>query len=46
MDYYITIMVIVKKEGVILEPTKLEFENQAVLNPASSTAGKHPAHVL
>lgn len=34
MDYYITIMVIVKKEGVILEPTKLEFENQAVLNPA------------
>jgi len=27
-------MVIVKKEGVILEPTELEFENQAVLNPA------------
>lgn len=27
-------MVIVKKEGVILEATGLEFENQAVLNPA------------
>ncbi|MBU3942344.1 MAG: hypothetical protein KKF74_05515, partial [Nanoarchaeota archaeon] len=27
-------MVIVKKEGVILESTELEFENQAVLNPA------------
>ena len=27
-------MIIVKKEGVILESTELEFENQAVLNPA------------
>ncbi|MBU1199812.1 MAG: winged helix-turn-helix domain-containing protein [Nanoarchaeota archaeon] len=27
-------MVMVKKEGVILEPTDLEFENQGVLNPA------------
>lgn len=27
-------MVVVKKEGVILEVTDLEFENQAVLNPA------------
>jgi len=27
-------MVTVKKEGVVLEPTELEFESQAVLNPA------------
>ena len=26
-------MTMVKKEGVILEPTELEFENQGVLNP-------------
>ena len=29
----------VKKEGVILEPTNLEFENQAVLNPAAIKVG-------
>ena len=27
-------MVFVKKEGIILEPTNIEFENQGVLNPA------------
>ena len=34
-------MVKVKKEGIILEPTKLEFENQAVLNPAVIKAGDY-----
>ena len=32
-------MVHIKKEGIILEPTKLEFENQAVLNPACIKIG-------
>lgn len=32
-------MVLVKKEGVILESTDLEFENQAVLNPACIQVG-------
>lgn len=32
-------MIEVKKEGVILEPTNLEFENQAVLNPACVQKG-------
>jgi len=32
-------MVTVKKEGVILEPTELEFENHAVLNPACIKEG-------
>ncbi|GAG87897.1 unnamed protein product, partial [marine sediment metagenome] len=26
-------MVVIKREGVLLEATDLEFENQAVLNP-------------
>ncbi|MBU1178512.1 pesticidal protein Cry7Aa [Patescibacteria group bacterium] len=33
-------MVFVKKEGVILEATESEFENQAVLNPACVQEGK------
>jgi predicted GH43/DUF377 family glycosyl hydrolase len=28
-------MIVVKKEGIILEKTELEFENEAVLNPAA-----------
>ena len=32
--YFLCSMESVKKEGVILKPTNLEFENQAVLNPA------------
>ncbi|MBN2422879.1 winged helix-turn-helix domain-containing protein [Candidatus Woesearchaeota archaeon] len=32
-------MVFVKKEGIILEPTGLEFENQGVLNPACIQQG-------
>ncbi len=34
-------MVKVKKEGVILEKTDLEFENDSVLNPACYQDGKH-----
>jgi len=34
-------MVKVKKEGIILEATKLDFENQAVLNPAVIKAGNN-----
>jgi predicted GH43/DUF377 family glycosyl hydrolase len=33
-------MVKIKREGIILEPTKLDFENQAVLNPAVIKEGK------
>ena len=32
-------MIKVKKEGVILQPTRREFENQAVLNPTCITSG-------
>jgi predicted GH43/DUF377 family glycosyl hydrolase len=34
-------MVIIKKEGVILEPTKLAFENKGVFNPACIKKGKY-----
>lgn len=34
-------MVSIKKEGVILEPTKLKFENKGVLNPACIRVGKY-----
>lgn len=34
-------MVKVKKEGILLRPTKLGFENKAVLNPACIREGKH-----
>ena len=34
-------MVKVKKEGIILEATKLDFENQAVLNPATVKIGNN-----
>lgn len=34
-------MVYVKKEGVILEPTKLKFENKGVFNPACIRKGKY-----
>lgn len=33
-------MIEVRKEGVLLEPTKREFENQAVLNPGCVSKGK------
>jgi beta-1,2-mannobiose phosphorylase / 1,2-beta-oligomannan phosphorylase len=32
-------MIVVKKEGIILEKTELEFENEAVLNPAAIREG-------
>ena len=32
-------MIVVKKEGIILEKTDLEFENEAVLNPAAIRVG-------
>jgi predicted GH43/DUF377 family glycosyl hydrolase len=38
-------MVKIKREGIILEPTKLDFENQAVLNPAVIKEGK-TAHIF
>ena len=34
-------MVLVKKEGIILEATNLEFENQAVLNPTCIKEGNN-----
>src|SRR3989338_8340177 len=34
-------MLKVKKEGVVLEKTRLEFENQSVLNPACVQDGYH-----
>ena len=34
-------MAYIKKEGVVLEPTNLEFENQAVLNPAVIKVGNN-----
>ncbi len=32
-------MIIVKKEGVLLSKTNLEFENESVLNPAAIREG-------
>lgn len=34
-------MVLVKREGIILEPTKLEFENKGVFNPACVRKGNN-----
>ena len=34
-------MVLVKKEGIILKPTKLKFENKGVFNPACIRKGKY-----
>jgi predicted GH43/DUF377 family glycosyl hydrolase len=34
-------MVSIKKEGILLEPTKLKFENKGVLNPACIRKGKY-----
>lgn len=34
-------MVLIKKHGIILEPTKLEFENKGVFNPACIRKGKY-----
>ncbi|MFH1664101.1 MAG: pesticidal protein Cry7Aa [archaeon] len=34
-------MVQIKREGIILEPTELEFENKGVFNPACIRKGKH-----
>ena len=34
-------MVLIKKHGVILEPTKLKFENKGVFNPACIKKGKY-----
>ena len=39
-------MVIVKREGVILEATENEFENQAVLNPTVVQQGDIFAFIL
>ncbi len=34
-------MVLVKREGIILEPTKLKFESEGVFNPACIRKGKY-----
>jgi len=34
-------MVLIKKRGIILEPTKLKFENKGVFNPACIRKGKY-----
>lgn len=34
-------MVLIKKEGIILKPTKLKFENKGVFNPACIRKGKY-----
>ena len=34
-------MIAVKREGIILKPTKLEFENKGVFNPACIRKGKY-----
>ena len=38
-------MIKIKKEGVLLEPTKRQFENQAVLNPGCIRVGNN-THVF
>lgn len=40
MRHYDT-MVSIKREGILLEPTKLRFENKGVLNPACIKEGKY-----
>ncbi len=39
-------MIEVKKHGVILDKTKLGFENEGVLNPAVIKEGEEPVHIF